>query len=336
MVDTSHEPGRSARITSRPDRLRLALWVGAIALLALALGLQRGELVPATQRTADPFLTLAGIILAAVLADRLGLFRFMARLLVPDRAPRAAAVAAVLALAALLSALVNLDVAVVVAMPVALRAAQRCDVSAEWLAAAVPITANASSFLLPTSNVTNLLVLDHAPLSTVAYVRDSWLAWLLVTTLTIGVLAIALGGRTGTSVRVVASGPSVWAVVDLVPMFLAASAIRALLGAGLTLHGTFLDQVAAGSMLSSAVNNLPAAAAVRAVGSTGRWAAILAMAIGPNLLLTGSVATLICRRAASDGGARLTARRFSLIGLGLVPAQMAAAFWGLRVAGALR
>jgi arsenical pump membrane protein len=333
---TSEEPHRSARITSHSDRLRLVLWVGAGALVALALGLRGRNLVPAAKGTVDPFLTLSGIILAAVLADRLGLFRLISRLVVPDRAHRAATVAAVLALAALLSALVNLDVAVVVAMPVALRAAERSDVPAGWLAATVAITANASSFLMPTSNITNLLVLDHAPLSTVTYVRGSWLAWLLVTTLTIGVLVLVLTWRKGGSVHLVVGGPSASAVKDLVPMFLAASAIRALLGAGVTFQGTFLDQVTAGSLLASAVNNLPAAAAVRAIGSPGRWAAIVAMAIGPNLLITGSVATLICRRMARDAGATLSAWRFSAIGLGLMPIQLTAAFWGLRVAGALR
>jgi hypothetical protein len=39
----------------------------------------------------------------------------------------------------------------------------------------------------------------------------------------------------------------------------------------------------------------------------GLWAAILASTIGPNLLITGSVATLISRRIARDAGARLTA-----------------------------
>jgi Na+/H+ antiporter NhaD/arsenite permease-like protein len=119
-------------------------------------------------------------------------------------------------------------------------------------------------------------------------------------------------------------------------MFLAASAIRALLGSGLVLHGTFVEQLASGSVLASALNNLPAAAAVRAVGSTGRWAAILAMAVGPNLFITGSVATLICRRIARDGGAAMSVWRFTAMGLALVPLQLAAASLGLRVAGALR
>jgi len=307
-----------------------------MALVALAAWHRPHQLIPAALGTADPFLTLAGIILTAALADRLGLFGLLAGLVVRDRASGYAAAAEVLTFTALLSALVNLDVAVVVAMPVALRASRRNDLPVAWLAAAVPVTANAASFLLPTSNITTLLVLRRAPLSTGAYVAESWLPWLLVTTLTIGALAAAIGRGSGGQTQAAIADPSVGAVLDLAPMFLAASAIRALLGPGLVLHGAFADQLATGSALASVLNNLPVAAAMRAVGSSGQWGAILAMAVGPNLLITGSVATLICRRIARDSGAGLSAWRFSAIGVALLPAQLAVAAVGLRFAGALR
>ena len=66
------------------------------------------------------------------------------------------------------------------------------------------------------------------------------------------------------------------------------------------------------------------------------WAAILATTAGPNLLITGSVATLITRRIARDAGARLAIWQFSAIGLALVPAQLAAATLGLHITGVLR
>ena len=109
------------------------------------------------------------------------MFRVLAGLLIRDRAPRAVAAASVLAFTAVVSGLANLDVAVVVAMPVALQAAHRRGLSAGRLAVAVAMTANAASFLLPTSNITNLLLLGRIPLPTPAYVSDSWLPWLLVT-----------------------------------------------------------------------------------------------------------------------------------------------------------
>jgi hypothetical protein len=47
-------------------------------------------------------------------------------------------------------------------------------------------------------------------------------------------------------------------VFDLVPMFLIASGIRALLGTGLTLHGSFTSQLADGAIVACAASNLPA------------------------------------------------------------------------------
>jgi Na+/H+ antiporter NhaD/arsenite permease-like protein len=119
-------------------------------------------------------------------------------------------------------------------------------------------------------------------------------------------------------------------------MYLAASGVRALLAQGLALHGGFAGQLAVAAVLACTVNNLPAAAAILPAGPAGLWAAILATAIGPNLLATGSVATLIARRIARDGGATLAIWRFSAIGAALVPAQLAAATLGLHITGALR
>lgn len=57
---------------------------------------------------------------------------------------------------------------------------------------------------------------------------------------------------------------------------------------------------------------------------------------GPNLLLTGSVATLICRRIARQAGAALSAWQVTAIGSALITAQLAAATLGLHLTGALR
>lgn len=285
--------------------------------------------------TTGPFATLATIILASALADRLGAFRILGRAVVPNRGPRVASAGAILAFTAVLSALVNLDVAVVVAMPVALRAARRLHLPAGRLAIAVAMTANATSFLLPTSNITNLLLLHRDHLATSADIGDSWLPWILVAAVSIGALAIWCGHVAEGQDHVTASGRSAGAVSDLMPMFLIASGIRALLGTSLVLHGSFISQLAKGSALASAANNLPAAAAMMPTDMTGLWAAILAATIGPNLLITGSVATLISRRIARNGGARLSAWKFSAIGLALVPAQLAAATLGLHIVGAL-
>ncbi|MGH3304189.1 MAG: hypothetical protein ACRDOK_21425 [Streptosporangiaceae bacterium] len=326
----------SARITSPRDRLTLVLWTAAVILTAIAACLRAQALLPAARDTLGPFATLAAIIAGSVLAGRLGLFRTVAGVMVPARAPRVQAAASVLAFTALVGGLVNLDVAVVVAMPVALEAAGRHRISASRMAIAVAMTANAASFLLPTSNITTLLLLRSVPLPPLAYLHGSWLAWLLVVAITVGALTIWLIPAGTGPVGSASARPSARAALDLIPMYAAASAIRAILAAGITLRGGLAPQLTAGSALSAAVNNLPAAAALRPAGTAGLWAAILATAIGPGLLITGSVATLICRRIARDAGARLRAWQFTAIGAALVPAQLAVAVIGLHLTGALR
>jgi arsenical pump membrane protein len=318
------------------DPLRVALPTAGVILAALAAALRPDATATAMRATAGPFATLATIILASALAGRLGAFQALARALVPDRGPAVAPAAAVLAFTAILSALVNLDVAVVIATPVALRAAQRQQLPVGRLAIAVAMTANATSFLLPTSNITSLLLLHRGPLATTTYISGSWLPWMLVTAITIGPLAIWAARPAADQVAASTVGPSIKAMTDLMPMFLIASGIRALLGTGLVFHGSFASQLTDGTALAAAADNLPAATAILPASTPGLWAAILATTIGPNLLITGSVATLITRRIARDAGARLSAWQFSAIGLALVPAQLAAGTIGLHIAGALK
>ncbi len=185
-------------------------------------------------------------------------------------------------------------------------------------------------------NITSLLLLGRTSLPALAYLRGSWLVWLLVVAVTAGspsgwLARAGTGPPRASSVR-----PSGRAALDLIPMFAAASAIRAILRAGVALRGGLAAQLIAGSALSCAVSNLPAAAALRPAGTAGLWAAILSTAIGPGLLLAGSVATLICRRIARDAGTALSAWQFTALGSVLVPAQLAAAAIGLHLAGALR
>jgi arsenical pump membrane protein len=160
---TRSEPDRN---TSGFDRAQRALWVVAVWLVVVAGAVRTGQLGPAAAATLGPFLTLAVVIVVAVALDRLGGFRLIARRLVPDHVGPRRAFVMVLVLVALLAGLVNLDVAVVVAMPVALRVARRTGVPQGSFAIAVAATANGASILLPTSNLTNLLVMNRTPLST--------------------------------------------------------------------------------------------------------------------------------------------------------------------------
>jgi Na+/H+ antiporter NhaD/arsenite permease-like protein len=118
-------------------------------------------------------------------------------------------------------------------------------------------------------------------------------------------------------------------VLDLLPMFVIASAIRDLLGGGLALHGGFVAQFVVGSLIAAGANNLPAAAAVRTAATAVSWPAIWSMAMGPNLLVTGSVASIICRRSALDLGVRFESGTFSMLGAAMLPLQFLAACAGL-------
>ena len=341
---------RSARISAHRDPVRTGIWGAALGLAVVAALVRHGSLLDAAGTTWPAFLTLAAVIAGGLALDGVGLLRMLARLVIPAAAPNRLAVAGALGFTALLSGLVNLDVAVVVAVPVTLAVARERGLAAGRLAVAAALTANATSFLLPTSNLTTLLVLDHAPLAAWAYLRDSWLAWLLVTALTVGVLsALADAGRragpAAPAARLPAAsgaasragiGRTALALLDLLPMFVAAAAIRALLDGGLTLAGGWLGELGLAGGLAAGVDNLPAAAAVMASRGPSTWAAVLGLAIGPDLVLTGSVASLISRRIARDHGAGFGAVRFSLLGLAMLPLQLALAAIGLHLTGAVR
>ena len=320
-------------IASRSDLLRPVLAIAALVLVALAGLVDLHGLATAAGRTAAPFLTLAVMIAGGAMADLLGLFRLLARVVLSDKVPSLMASAGVLTFTAIVSGAVNLDVAAVVAPPLAIRVAARKGLNAARLVVATALTANATSFLLPTSNLTNLLVLNRSSIGALEYIREGWVAWLLVTVLTVGSLAL-LNRRSvhcpaAPAPRLATPRQIIPTILDLVLMFVIASAIRALLGGGLTLHGGFVAQVVAGSLLAAGANNLPAAAALQTATNGVPWPAIWSMAMGPNLLVTGSVATIICRRSALDNGVRFESRTFSVLGAAMLPLQFLAACAGL-------
>jgi len=357
---------RSARIPARRDPVRIGIWGAPLGLLAVAAVVRHALLLGAAGTTWPAFLTLAVVIAGGLALDAAGLFRLLARLVTPAAASTRLAAVGALGLTALLSGLVNLDVAVVVAVPVTLAVARERGLPAGSMAVAAAPTANATSFLLPTSNLTTLLVLGRAPLGAWAYFHESWLAWVLVAVPTVaGLSALAHAGRragtpgpaegtrassaparqsgprrtegraaTGPD-RPAGPGQAAFALLDLLPMFLAAVAIRALLGGGVSLGGGWLEGLGVASGLAATASNLPAAAALVVAGGSSGWAAVLGLAIGPNLLLTGSVASLISRRIARDHGVAFGTLRFSLLGAAMLPLQMALAVAGLRLTGAI-
>lgn len=99
------------------------------------------------------------------------------------------------------------------------------------------------------------------------------------------------------------------------------------------IRGSWSVHLVAAALLAAGIDNLPAAAAIRTAGPGVPWPAVLGLAVGPNLVVTGSLATLISRRIARDGGSGFAVGWFTLVGWLLVPAQLLIAVAGLRLTG---
>ena len=317
------------------DRVSSVLGAAGLVVLVVAFSVAPSRLPHAMATTARPFLEVGAIVAVGWLAVRLGAIETLTS---SWRGwGRATNVVVVLGLCVLLAGFFNLDVAVGIAVPVALFASAEVGLDAGLLVIAVANVANATSFLLPTSNLTNLLVMGTQPMPASQYLASTWVAWLLVTAVTLAVLMPLVARRAPTwPSRAIAMDWSLPRIaVDLVAMFLVAAGLRAIWANGITLPGGFALQILTGSALASAADNLPTAAVVHGGAGLGPWTAILAMSIGANLFLIGSVATVISRRLATESGARFSLVTFTLVGVALFPLQLAAAYMGLRVTGAI-
>jgi len=92
------------------------------------------------------------------------------------------------------------------------------------------------------------------------------------------------------------------------------------------LHGAGTATTAVIAALASVlVNNLPAAVVLSAPKHVHLMALLVGLDIGPNAAVTGSLAVLLWWRAARASGASPSARAYSLQGLMLAPAALAAA-----------
>ncbi|MFN2463989.1 MAG: SLC13 family permease [Candidatus Dormibacteria bacterium] len=86
-----------------------------------------------------------------------------------------------------------------------------------------------------------------------------------------------------------------------------------------------------GAVASVAVNNLPAAVLLGTPLPAHPRSLLLGLNIGPNLAVTGSLSALIWWQAARSVRAQPSARRYSMVGLVLVPLTLGAALMALRV-----
>jgi arsenical pump membrane protein len=80
---------------------------------------------------------------------------------------------------------------------------------------------------------------------------------------------------------------------------------------------------------AAALNNLPAATLLSARAPAHPRMLLLGLNVGPNLVVSGSLAGILWLRLARASGGRPSVRRFSAIGIVLVPVTLAAAFLAL-------
>ncbi|MGA8745998.1 MAG: SLC13 family permease [Solirubrobacterales bacterium] len=112
-----------------------------------------------------PFVLVSGLLLIGLVANRDGLFEQTGRFLQGLAGPPVVLLTACLLLVAVVTAVLNLDTAVVFLTPVLVHAARRRGVEEEAFLYGAVYMANASSLYLLGSNLTNLLVLGHQPIS---------------------------------------------------------------------------------------------------------------------------------------------------------------------------
>jgi arsenical pump membrane protein len=112
-----------------------------------------------------PFVLVSGLLLIGLVAHRDGLFEQTGRVLQGLPGPPVVLLMACLLMVAVVTAVLNLDTAVVFLTPVLVHAARGRGIEEEAFLYGAVYMANASSLYLPGSNLTNLLVLDHQPIS---------------------------------------------------------------------------------------------------------------------------------------------------------------------------
>jgi arsenical pump membrane protein len=151
------------------------------------------HLTGALTQTWPPFVLVAGLLLIGAVAARDDVFEAVGARIAATRLGAIPLLLALLGLDAIVTVVLNLDTAVVFLTPVLVHAAHRRGLdSAPFLYGCV-FMANASSTLLPGSNLTNLLVLGRS--SGTDFAGRTWLPWLASVAITAAFVAIVLRPR---------------------------------------------------------------------------------------------------------------------------------------------
>lgn len=138
-----------------------------------------------------PFVLVAGLLLIGTVVEADGLFAALGARIEGIVGGPMVLLATLLGLEAIVTAVLNLDTAVVFLTPIILHAARRRNCDERPFLYGALFMANGASILLPGSNLTNLIVLAHEPLSGADVARAMVAPWLVVVALTIGFLTLA-------------------------------------------------------------------------------------------------------------------------------------------------
>lgn len=310
------------------------------------------------------FALVAGLLLVGAAAADEGLFAAAGSFVARAPGGARTLLVGLLLLEAVVVAVLNLDTAVVFMTPVLLHAARARGLREDAFLYGAVFTANSASLLLPGSNLTNLIVLADEHVNGSQFAARLALPWLVsvaLTTMFVALVvhrndhvaetpqdAIAFRPQVGTAAVFVAAAlvlalarPELPVLVLGLavalrtrtslrsvnpPLLVGMLALAVLLGsiAPRTLHvGTWATAwIAVGA--AAVVNNLPAAVLLSAHTPAHPRALLLGLDLGPNLVVTGSLSAIFWLQVARANGARPSIRRYSTLGVLLVPLTLSA------------
>ena len=153
-------------------------------------------ILAAARQAWPPFVLVAGLLVIGAVAAADGLFEAVGARVARTRLRPRGLLVALLGLVAVVTAVLNLDTAVVFLTPVLVHAARTRALDERPFLYGSVFMANAASLLLPGSNLTNLLVLDHEPAGGAGFALSMLPAWLAACALTAAFLLVVypLGG----------------------------------------------------------------------------------------------------------------------------------------------
>ncbi len=266
VVDTS--PVESGRHRTWRHRRPLALTAAGLVALVASVVCRPEDAASAVAQAWPPFVLVTGLLLIGLVAHDDGVFAAAGAQLGRLSSRGGVQFMGAVVLVGLVTSLLNLDTSVAFVTPVLIYTARSRGTDEAPLLYGCLLLSNAGSLFLPGSNLTNLIVLAHTPLSGAAFLSAMWepaLAAFVVTA-----LVVAVTVRTPTR--------------DVAPRAVATE------GPSAAPHpwGLGMAAIVAATVVMLAVPNPWVAVGVMAVG-----AVVVAWRLGSNSLASGEIADVV-------------------------------------------